>query len=100
LSLTRCRLFEPDGVPTVIEKAAVVIEKQQETLARVLLQKAKNESHLQRAKLDPEKLKRIEKKMAKNGDDIEKKTNQRTQRPNKKGYPSPSMVVSLLATPL
>jgi hypothetical protein len=86
------RLFETDRVPTVIEKEAVVIEKQQEALARLLLQKATNESHLQRAKLNPEKLKRLEKKMAKSGDDIEKKTNQRTQRPNKNKYPSPSMV--------
>jgi hypothetical protein len=67
------RLFETDRVPTVIEKEAVVIEKQQEALARLLLQKATNESHLPRAKMNPEKLKRLEKKMAKNGDDIEKK---------------------------
>jgi hypothetical protein len=73
------RLFETDRVPTVIEKAAVVIEKQQEALARLLLQKAKNETYLQRAKMNPEKLKQLEKKMAKNGDDLEKKTNQLEQ---------------------
>jgi hypothetical protein len=70
------RLFETDRVPTVIEKEAVVIEKQQEALARLLLQKAKNETHPQRAKMTPEQLKQLEKKMAKNVTDIEKKTHQ------------------------